>query len=121
MTLCERQRLDRVCIVVPPVSPADVAERLGLFTGALAGAPGWGDISGDAISGQGEVVTRVGLGARRDGGAETRVRVDVRLTGRHGGHEGLRARGTGRAVRDAAAVTSRLSSAAVGGSRFARS
>lgn len=65
LTLAERQRLDRVCIVVPPVSPADVAERLAAGTRALGRETGWGDVAGDAIEGRGEVVGLVGLGDRR--------------------------------------------------------
>ena len=65
LRLAERQRLDRVCIVVPPVSPADVAERLAAGTRALGGETGWGDVAGDAIEDRGEVVALLGMGDRR--------------------------------------------------------
>jgi hypothetical protein len=63
--LCEGQRLDRVCVVVPPVPAAEVAERLATGTRALARGAGWGDIDGDITQGRGEVVALVGIGARR--------------------------------------------------------
>ena len=63
--LCEGDRLERVCVVVPPVPAAEVAERLASGTGALAGGAGWGDLDGDIILGGGEVVALVGIGSRR--------------------------------------------------------
>jgi hypothetical protein len=65
VTLAERQRLDRVCVVVPPVAPDEVAERLTTGTRALGPDAGWGDVTGDAIEDRGEVVALVGIGDRR--------------------------------------------------------
>ena len=65
LTLAQRQRLDRVCVVVPPVPPNEVAERLSTGTQALGPDAGWGDVAGDAIEDRGEVVALVGLGDRR--------------------------------------------------------
>lgn len=65
LTLCERERLDRVCVVVPPVPRADVAARLSAATLPFARGLGWGDINGHAVDGHGEVVALVGVGSRR--------------------------------------------------------
>jgi hypothetical protein len=62
--LTARRRLDRVCIVVPPVPPDEAAQRLASGTRALGGG-GWGDIDGAVVAGHGEVVALVGLGERR--------------------------------------------------------
>ena len=61
LTLRELDRLDRVCIVVPPVAAADVAERLAAGTQALDGKTTWGDITSHAIEGQGEIVALVAI------------------------------------------------------------
>lgn len=63
--LCRDGRLDRVCIVVPPVPHADAAERLTGATQPLSGADGWGELAGDTIEGRGEIVALVGIGAQR--------------------------------------------------------
>jgi hypothetical protein len=62
--LAARQRLDRVCIVVPPVPADEAAQRLASGTRALGGG-GWGDIDSAAVAGHGEIVALVGLGERR--------------------------------------------------------
>jgi hypothetical protein len=65
LTLRELGRLDRVCIVVPPVPASEVAERLAAGTRALDGGRAWGDITAHTIGGRGEIVALLGIGEYR--------------------------------------------------------
>jgi len=65
LTLSERGRLDRVCIVVPPVPPTEVAARLAAGTSALDGGKAWGHLRVDAIDARHQIVALVGLGSYR--------------------------------------------------------
>lgn len=63
--LCDRGRLDRVCIVVPPVSAAEVAARLSASTRAIDTGRGWGQLDAHVLPGQREIVALVGWQGRR--------------------------------------------------------
>jgi hypothetical protein len=65
LTLRELGRLDRVCIVVPPVPASEVAERLAAGSRALDGGRAWGDITAHTIGGRGEIVALLGIGGYR--------------------------------------------------------
>jgi hypothetical protein len=65
--LSELELLDRVCLVVPPVEPDDVAERLRTGTAAVDGEDGWGLLCPDGAHGSPgeEVLGLLGSGERR--------------------------------------------------------
>jgi len=65
--LSELELLDRVCLVVPPVEPDDVAERLRTGTAAVDGEDGWGLLCPDGAHGftGEEVLGLLGSGERR--------------------------------------------------------
>ena len=65
LTLCERRRLDRVCIVVPPLPPTEVSTRLAAGTLALDGGKAWGHLNVDAIDVRRQIVALVGIGPCR--------------------------------------------------------
>jgi hypothetical protein len=65
LTLRELGRLDRVCIVVPPIPASEVAERLAAATEAIEGEKPWGDITDHAIADLGEIVALVTIGKDR--------------------------------------------------------
>jgi hypothetical protein len=65
LTLRELGRLDRVCIVVPPIPASEVAERLAAATEAIDGEKAWGDITDHAIADLGEIVALVAIGKDR--------------------------------------------------------
>jgi hypothetical protein len=65
LTLRELGRLDRVCIVVPPVLAREATDRLAAGTQAFDGDRAWGDIASHAVDEKGEIVALVGIGDYR--------------------------------------------------------
>jgi hypothetical protein len=65
LILRELGRLDRVCIVVPPVPAGEAADRLAAGTQAFDREMAWGDIASHAVEEKGEIVALVGIGDYR--------------------------------------------------------
>jgi hypothetical protein len=63
-TLSALDLLPRVCLLVPPVEPADAAARIALGTSATEGPSGWGTLEADRI-GDRHVLALAGVGTMR--------------------------------------------------------
>jgi hypothetical protein len=64
-TLRDLDLLDRVCIVVPPVSAQEASDRLALGTAALGGDDAWGTITRDRLGKNREIVALGEVESRR--------------------------------------------------------
>lgn len=63
-TLSSLDLLPRVCLLVPPVDPADAAARIASGTSATSGPGGWGTLDADHI-GRRQVLALAGVDAKR--------------------------------------------------------
>ena len=63
-TIAERNRFDRICIVLPPIDSAAAGARLQAVRPVLAAPGGWGDFDSDLVDGR-SIIALVGVGDRR--------------------------------------------------------